>query len=57
MNTKDINMDLAGWLKDQVRTVSEAIKELEKIQNYGKATLCEGMREAYTRCLEKIQAA
>lgn len=56
MNTINTNPDLVGWLRDQVRSVSEAIKELEKTHNYGKATMCEGMREAYMRCLEKLQA-
>lgn len=56
MNTNEVSTELAGWLREQVKTVNEAIRELEQTHNYGKATLCEGMREAYMKCLEKIQA-
>src|SRR6185312_2062579 len=54
MNSNYATIDLEGWLKEQVRCVNEAIKELEKSQNYGKATLCEGMKQAYMQCLEKL---
>ena len=56
MNANYATLDLEGWLREQVKTVNEAIKELEKTHNYGKATLCEGMRDAYIKCLEKIKA-
>lgn len=56
MNTNDKTHDVIGWLQDQVQHISKAISDLEKNQNYGKATLCEGMREAYMKCLEKLQA-
>jgi hypothetical protein len=45
---------LEGWLREQVKSVNDAIKELERIHNYGKAAQCEGMREAYMKCLEKL---
>jgi hypothetical protein len=57
MNTHDQPIDIIGWLNEQVKTVNQAIADLEKNHNYGKATLCEGMREAYIKCIEKIQAA
>ena len=57
MNTNDQPIDIIGWLNEQVKTVNQAIADLEKNHNYGKATLCEGMREAYMKCLEKIQDA
>ncbi len=56
MNPNDIPNEFAGWLQEQVRCVTQAIAELEKTQNYGKATLCEGMREAYLQCLKKLEA-
>lgn len=56
MNTTNVTIELEGWLREQLKCVSEAIKELEQSHNYGKAALCEGMKEAYTRCLEKITA-
>ncbi len=56
MNTNYTATDLEGWLREQLKCVSEAIKELEQSHNYGKATMCEGMKEAYTKCLEKIKA-
>ena len=56
MDTNYATVDLEGWLKEQLKTVNDAIKELERTHNYGKATLCEGMKEAYTKCLEKLTA-
>jgi hypothetical protein len=57
MNANEIHTDLAGWLHEQVKHINQAIAELEKAHNYGKATLCEGMREAYMQCLQKIEAS
>jgi hypothetical protein len=57
MNTTNSTPDLTGWLREQVKTVNEAIQSLEKSHNYGKATLCEGMREAYMQCLKRLEAA
>ncbi len=56
MNTNIVITDLEGWLREQVKNINEAIKELEGTHNYGKATKCEGMREAYMKCLEKLLA-
>lgn len=57
MNSDKLPTELAGWLREQVQHITQAIDELEKAHNYGKATLCEGMREAYLQCLKKIEAA
>jgi hypothetical protein len=56
MDTNQLHTELAGWLREQVKYITQSIAELEKAQNYGKATLCEGMLEAYTQCLKKIDA-
>lgn len=56
MNSNNTTIDLEGWLREQVKNVNEAIKELERTHNYGKAAQCEGMREAYMKCLEKLLA-
>jgi hypothetical protein len=56
MNTEDKTVTVIGWLQEQVKCINKAIADLEKCQNYGKATMCEGMREAYMKCLEKLQA-
>ncbi|NNM94409.1 MAG: hypothetical protein HKL88_02970 [Bacteroidia bacterium] len=56
MDTNQLHTELAGWLREQVKYITQSIAELEKAQNYGKATLCEGMLEAYTQCLKKINA-
>jgi hypothetical protein len=53
-NSNYATVDLEGWLREQLKNVNEAIKELEQNHNYGKATLCEGMKEAYTKCLERL---
>ena len=57
MNTNEMTHDLVSWLREQVNYVNQAKDELEKTHNYGKATLCEGMREAYMKCLQKLEAA
>ena len=57
MNTDDKTTTVIGWLQEQVRCINKSITDLEKNQNYGKATLCEGMRDAYMKCLEKLQAS
>ena len=56
MNNNDKSPDIVGWLQEQVRAINQAITDLEQKHNYGKATLCEGMREAYMKCIEKLQA-
>jgi hypothetical protein len=55
METNDKTINVIGWLQDQVRSVNQAISDLEKSHNYGKAALCEGMRDAYMKCLEKLK--
>ena len=55
MNTNDKTIDVLGWLQDQVRSISQAITDLEKSHNYGKAAMCEGMRDAYMKCIEKLR--
>jgi hypothetical protein len=48
--------ELMGWIREQLKYVSQAKEELERTHNYGKATMCEGMREAYLKCLERLEA-
>jgi hypothetical protein len=55
METNDKTNSVIGWLQDQVRSINQAISDLEKSHNYGKAALCEGMRDAYMKCLEKLK--
>ena len=57
MNTNEMTPELVNWLREQLKCVNQEKAELEKTHNYGKATLCEGMREAYIRCLQKLEAA
>jgi hypothetical protein len=58
MNTTTISTeDITGWLREQLKSINAAIQDLEKTHNYGKATLCEGMREAYMQCLKRLEAA
>ncbi|MGP8217743.1 MAG: hypothetical protein ACLQQ4_19390 [Bacteroidia bacterium] len=56
MNTSDKTIDVLGWLQDQVRYINQVIEDLKKGHNYGKAAMCEGMRDAYMKCIEKLQA-
>lgn len=55
--TTETMSELTGWLKEQVKSVNAAIQDLEKSHNYGKMTLCEGMRDAYMQCLKRLEAA
>ncbi|HXB12277.1 MAG TPA: hypothetical protein VNZ45_09845 [Bacteroidia bacterium] len=57
MNTNDVTHELVSWLREQLKSVNQTKEELERTHNYGKATLCEGMREAYTKCLQRLEAA
>ena len=57
MNTNDFTHELVSWLREQVKCVNQTKEELERTHNYGKATLCEGMREAYMKCLQRLEAA
>ena len=56
MNTNNTTTDIISWLQEQVRAINQVINDLEQKHNYGKATMCEGMREAYMKCIEKLQA-
>ena len=55
METNDKTTSIIGWLQDQVRCINQAIADLEKSHNYGKACMCEGMRDAYIKCLDKLK--
>ena len=46
--------DLVHWLNNQVEHLTSSINEAHDQQNLGREAQCEGMRDAFMRCLNKL---
>lgn len=44
------------WLNKQIDFSSDCINEAHEEMNYGKETRLEGMRDAFAKCLNKIES-
>jgi hypothetical protein len=42
------------WLNSQVEHLTDAINEARESKNFGREAQCEGMRDAFVRCLNKL---
>ena len=51
---KEQLQQLVRWLNDQINQSNTIINDAQKTANYGKSTLYEGMREAFVKCLTKV---
>lgn len=45
---------MVKWLNQQIMHSNESMNEAHSTNNYGKETQCEGMRDAFMRCLNKL---
>ena len=45
------------WLNDQINLTNSRISEAHRTNNFGKETQFEGMRDAFMRCLNKLNNA
>lgn len=48
--------ELIHWIKGQLEHLSEAINTAQQNRNYGREAQCEGMRDAFIRCLNKLNS-
>ena len=46
--------DFVSWLNSQVEHLTSTINEAHEHQNLGREAQCEGMRDAFMRCLNKL---
>jgi hypothetical protein len=46
--------EVVQWLNQQIAHVNDAIIEAHKTNNVGREVQCEGMRDAFMRCLNKL---
>jgi hypothetical protein len=44
------------WLHEQINSANVTINEAQRNQNYGRLVIYEGMRDAYLRCLNELDA-
>lgn len=56
MNAEKIQ-EVVLWLNQQIAHLNEAINEARNSQNFGRESQCEGMRDAFIRCLNKLTNA
>jgi hypothetical protein len=56
MNTEQLQ-EVVHWLNQQISHVNEAIQEAHRTNNFGRETQYEGMRDAFMRCLNKLNKA
>lgn len=56
MNTEKLQ-EVVQWLNQQIAHLNDAINEARNTQNFGRESQCEGMRDAFIRCLNKINNA
>ena len=45
---------LIKWLNQQIMHSKESIQGAKEENNYGRVTQCEGMHDAFERCLNQI---
>ena len=48
--------DMIRWLNSQINHANEVIGESHQTSNYGRESMYEGMRDAFLRCLNKLQS-
>ncbi len=53
MNPEQIQQMLR-WLNQQIINSNESMNEAHQTNSYCKETQCEGMKEAYLKCLNKL---
>ena len=53
MNPEKLH-ELVDWLNSQVEHLTGSINEAHDGKNFGREAQCEGMRDAFMRCLNKL---
>lgn len=53
MNPEKLH-EFVNWLSSQLEHLSETINEAHDKGNFGREAQCEGMRDAFMRCLNKL---
>lgn len=56
MNSEQIQ-EMVHWLNQQITHANDVINEAHLTNNYGRENQYEGMRDAFMRCLNKINNA
>ena len=46
--------EIITWLRSQVQHLTEAIAAAKDNKNFGREAQCQGMRDAFVRCLNKL---
>jgi hypothetical protein len=46
--------EMVQWLNQQITHINHSINEAHKESNYGRESQYEGMRDAFMRCLKKL---
>lgn len=46
--------EMVHWLNQQIAHINESLKQAQDANNYGRESQYEGMRDAFMRCLNKI---
>lgn len=46
--------EIVSWIKAQVGHLNGAIHEAQENRNFGREAHCQGMRDAFIRCLNKL---
>ena len=54
MDTKQLQ-EFIRWLNNQINHSAEVIADSHNTSNYGRESMYEGMRDAFMRCLNKLQ--
>ena len=54
MNREQLH-EMLTWLDDQISYANEAIHEAQATRNYGRESQYEGIRDAFTRCLNRLK--
>lgn len=53
MNSEQLQ-EMVHWLNQQIAHLNDAIKEAHQTNNLGREVQYEGMRDAFMRCLNKL---
>ncbi len=56
MNSEQLQ-EVVQWLNQQIMYANEVINEAHQTHNYGKEAQYEGVRDAFMRCLNKLNNA
>jgi len=49
--------EMVHWLNQQINHINDSIKEAHNMNNVGRETQLEGMRDAFIRCLNMLNKA